>query len=112
MEQMNFDKYASIMPFQFIVESTSEVGIPLIYACSPEIIEMGTNGRKRVSTLNTEFYGDSATAVKEEAVLLKELKGYTQLIDDYIYYQDHYWLEEKVITDNNGVLTFNWNEIL
>lgn len=74
---------AIINPFSFVVESVSNIGKPLIYVTNDSIIEGGEFGFKR--------YG-------------KQQPGYRDLISNYLYQEETGWKEDKIVTDNNGVL--------
>lgn len=89
-----------IANFKFIVESSTNPGKPLIFEMSNSLLEIGTSGRKAIYT-------------EDRLVQLKpEIKGVIPLIKDYKYYSDTGWIEEKVVSENAGILTLNWDGII
>ncbi len=92
-----------LKPFTFIVESNSFPGQPLLYEVDEEIMHIGKYGKKDLLV--------KTPAHDYEQLVSKGTKGFDELIDTYIYQTDNDWKEEKVITDNNGVLKIGWNGI-
>ena len=88
----------TLLPFLFIVESNTNPGQPLVYVADNEILEIGKKGKEEVRI------GDD--------IIKYAIKGFDELLDTYIYQSENDWLQEKVITDNNGVLHINWNGIV
>lgn len=103
----NQQESVSIAPFKFIVESTSNVGTPLIYKLDNSLMEIGLNGRPRFNSICVDENKNPY-----EIVLSKEIKGVNQLVDEYLWYEENGWEEEKVIAENDGVLTIDWNDIV
>lgn len=60
--------------FKFIVESTTSPGFPQIFKASSDLISLGRNGREAQKVPGTD-------------VTYKEIIGYSQLMDDYIFYE-------------------------
>lgn len=101
-----------IKPFKFIVESTSNVGTPLVYKLDNSLMEIGLNGSKALY-LEDLYSTDSDTFLKiGNKRVISQIKGVNQLIDEYLWYEENGWEEEKVIAENDGVLTINWNDIV
>ena len=92
----NKDGYVNVelKPFTFIVESSTEPGKPLVFKTNESFIDAGRNGVVNPVT------GKIA------------VNGYHALLDDYNYYAKTEWKEEKIVTDNNGVLELNWDGIV
>lgn len=97
-----------IKPFLFVVESTTNIGTPLVYKMDEVLLMQGAVGRQSLyaSDLNKDIGGF-------EIVLSKEIRGYESLIDEYIYYVENEWNEDKEISKNEkeGILTIDWNGI-
>ena len=91
-------KDVRLKPFLFIVESTTDVGKPLIYKVSEELYEIGRYGR-------LEYKHDST-------LLAKQIKGFENLIYEYSYFSRTGWKEEIEVTENDGVLELDWNGII
>lgn len=83
-----------LKPFTFIVESSTEPGKPLVFKTNESFIDAGRNGVVNPVT------GKIA------------VKGYHALLDEYNYYVKTEWKEEKIVTDNNGVLELSWDGIV
>lgn len=81
-----------VEPFEFIVESTTSPGKPLIFRMSEELLTTGRSGYN---------FGS------------KPIKGYYQLLDTYVYQEtEGGWKEDKVVTEHDGVLEIDWNGIV
>lgn len=87
-------KDVEIAPFEFVVESTTSPGKPLIFRTTDSFIEVGRNG------------------VYDEANNKLRVRGYKFLLDMYIYYQNTNWREEKVVTESNGILELGWDGLM
>jgi len=92
--------------FRFVVESTTQPGSPLVYECDYELLDIGKNGRPEI----IEYIGNDSTS--GYPIKYKEVKGYDQLLDEYLWFEDNDWKEEKVVKENNGFLKINWNGII
>jgi hypothetical protein len=112
-----------IKPFEFVVESNTLPGRPLIFRCTEAVLDIGKLGRKEVyiernepldnePVENNELVIAGINTRTEKYTFIKELKGYDELLDDYLYYEENNWQEEKVVKENNGVLEFDWNGII
>lgn len=95
-----------IKPFEFVVESTSQLGKPLVFRLTEELMTIGKFGRKELyaSDINPDISG-------YDVLLSREIKGYEQLVDEYLYHAQTEWKEEKVVSQNNGVLELTWEGI-
>lgn len=93
-----------LKPFTFIVESNSFPGQPLLYELDKQVLDIGKNGKKDLFVkLPSREYDE----------LVKQgIKGFDELVDTYNYQVENDWVEEKIITDNDGVLKIDWNGII
>lgn len=82
-----------IKPFKFIVESSTNPGKPLIFIVSPNLLKTGFFGQMNPTT-GKKIY-----------------KGFEDLLSIYKYHSENGWEEDKVVTDNDGVLSLGWGEI-
>ena len=104
-----------VKPFTFIVESSTIPGKPLLYKVSEQLLSIGKNGRTPVyindlgELFNNEPVKDD---VYQPITVIREIRGFDSLIDEYIYYQNTEWKEEKVIAENDGVLKIGWDGIM
>lgn len=98
----------TILPFKFIVESTTNPGNPLVFTCDEELLKIGKFGResfrlKGVSStkLIDMYYGKT-----------DEVKGFDQLIEDYKWYLENGFEKKREIVEAQGEFQINWNGII
>lgn len=96
-----------IAPFKFIVESTTSPGKPLVYVASKSLLEIGRKGRPAVTLVDTNFTFDGESP--ESITVVREIKGYEQLIADYKYYLMNGFEVDRQIEESKGVLDLNFN---
>lgn len=104
-----------IKPFKFVVESTTQIGKPLVYIASNNLLDIGRNGRKELKLVDTDFFKNSPEMRPQseaEIIISREIKGLNQLVDEYLWFEENDWKEEKVVKENNGVLQIDWNGII
>lgn len=84
----------------FVVESSSTPGTPLYYVCNDDLLKQGKSG---LPALNFGSYE-----------IRKKVKGFDDLIEDYIYYQENGFHEDKLITlyKESDQLTLGLNGIV
>ncbi len=87
-----------IKAFTFIVESIN-YSQPLCYEIEGDILDIGLNGRGSISFAN-------------DIVIVREIKGITQLVEDYKWYEANGWDKERIIVENGEHLKINWNGIV
>jgi len=83
--------------FLFVVESTTDIGHPMVFTVSSELFDVGLNGLPEV------WY--------EGRLLRQQILGYDQLISLYKYYEQQGWQEEKIIYENAGHLVLSWDKV-
>lgn len=107
-------KDISVKPFTFIVESNSKPGQPLLYELSDQLLRIGKFGRNSVyiNDMGELFNTKTTDLTYQPITVVKEVRGFDSLIDEYLYYQENEWKEEKVVTDNNGVLKIGWDGVM
>jgi len=84
----------------FAVESVTCPGNPLLYQASEALLQRGKRGRRAAG-----FGGDA---------VLPPLKGYEQLLDDWIWHVENGWETDRDIAENmagDGTLELDWNGI-
>jgi hypothetical protein len=99
-----------IKPFQFVVESTSYQGKPLVYTVAKSLLNMGRFGRRAISLQETDLFNGDGMA---SAVLQYEVKGFEQLLDLYEYHSENGFNEEKEIQEAGLTsLLVDWDGIV
>lgn len=83
--------------FIFIVESTVDIGKPLVFHTTQAFLHVGLHGLPEL-----EYKG---------RILRQQILGYKDLIELHKYYTKQGWQEEKIIYENAGNLTLDWEGI-
>lgn len=86
-----FSSEAIIAPFIFVVESTTNIGKPLVFQASGQFMDIGRFGKPK-------FNGG-------------KILGYHDLLKEYIYQMENNWKEDRVVTENDGVLELGYDGI-
>ena len=96
-----------ILPFKFIVESTTNPGVPLVFTCTQDLLDIGRYGLPRNTVLgNLELESRQILHVKPE------VKGFHQLIEDYKWYFVHGFEVDRQVYESDGELKISWNEVV
>ena len=98
----------TILPFKFIVESTTTPGIPLVYTCASSLLNIGKYGRPEI-LLEGQTYPDRDNKCYAR---LESIKGFHQLIEDYLFYVEFGFDRNKKIVENNGEFKLDWSGII
>lgn len=93
----------SILPFQFIVESTTTPGNPLIYETDGSLIKQGRFGTEDIFTNSSN---------EEKYLIKKGKKGFETLLKELVYYQETQFQEDIIQKDKNGILKIDVNGII
>jgi len=109
--QIAFPGY-KILPFKFIVETTSKNGIgnPLVYTCSQELLDIGRYGRSKLY-----YYvrpDDDLLHKGYNIPIIKEIPGFEKAIELYKWYEENGWETDKKIIESKGNLVINFDEII
>lgn len=88
-----------IEPFKFIVESSTNQGKPLVFRISNNTLIHGRIGERE---------GIFSASEGPRQILYNEIKGYEQLMQDYIYYENQGWVQDKVLDKYPGVVEIDW----
>lgn len=95
-----------IKPFQFIVESSTNPGKPLVYSLDNSLIQIGMNGRKAVRLVDTDLFSE---APKQEVTIAYEILGVNQLIEKFKYHSENgFFLEKEIQEAGISPLTISW----
>lgn len=107
-----------IQPFRFVAETTmvGKQGSPLVFACTPELLAIGRQGRPE---LYYQAFGEFKAVDAAESMpdvpytmVIAEIKGFEQLLDDYKWYEENGWKERRKVVENGGFLEIGWHGIL
>jgi hypothetical protein len=96
-----FGDQAEYSRFKFIVESTTFTGQPLVYELTEEAEAYGEFG---------EPEGTFKALDSERVFIQNEVKGYSQLMQDYIYYEDRDWLQDKILDNNPKIIQLDFKK--
>jgi hypothetical protein len=96
-----------ILPFKFIVESTIDVGTPLIYTCDETLLKVGKNG---IGILYLTALDENRNEIYYSKT--REVLGYIQLLQLYEYYSEHGFEKSKIINENKSELSIDWSGII
>lgn len=97
----------TILPFKFIVESTTSPGTPLVYTMDTQLLETGKYGRSGIKlkgisqdSLMQVYYGR-----------IENIKGYLQLIEEYKWYLENGFEKHINMVNAQGEFTVNWDGV-
>lgn len=104
----NMEK-AKVLPFMFIVESSNIPGRPLLYKMSENLLRVGKEGRPEIKLVDANnLFIDSDY---KDYIIMREIRGFDSLIDEYSYYEKTGWKEHKLIEEKDGLLDLYWDRI-
>jgi hypothetical protein len=87
-----------IQNFSLIAVSTKQPNLPAVFHCEDSLLRMGQFGRPG--------------KVVDEALTIREVKGFHQAIDDYTFYCKYGFDMGRKIRENKGHLNINWEGIV
>lgn len=99
-----------IMPFTFLVESTKEIGCPLVYVMSEEDLLIGKNGAKITSSkiIVKNEKDPRYSNVSNDWLYYYEVNGYEKGIEDYKWYMyQNNWEYARKIQESEGKIFLN-----
>jgi hypothetical protein len=94
-----------INPFTFIVESSTVPGRPLLFEIDKSLYEIGQSGREAVKLVDTNLFDEGKNVNID---IVKEIKGIDQLMEEYLWYVEQGWQEDKDISEADGYMKINW----
>lgn len=97
-----------ILPFKFLVESTTYPGTPLVFTCSESLLSLGKYGMPGYYTTGTILDNRTNIIVNRYT----KLKGFVDLIELYKYYQENGFEEDKRIVENSGEFIIDFSGII
>lgn len=103
----------TILPFKFIVESTTDPGQPLVFTCDETLLDIGKNGRECIylkgDVLDTLYPDNKKTVYYQK---LEDIKGFVQLLELYKYYSTNGFEVDQVVRENKSELQIDWSGII
>ena len=95
-----------IKPFQFVVESSTNPGKPLVFSLDKSLLQIGLNGRKPVRLVDTDLFSDNTN---QEVTIAYEILGVNQLIEKFKYHSENgFFLEREIQEAGVNPLTISW----
>ena len=88
-----------IEPFKFIVESTTMVGKPLVFVITAETLHHGMFGSQAGTFVDMQ---------DNRKLFYPEVKGFKQLMQDFLYYEEQGWKQDKIVDDNPDIITMDY----
>lgn len=81
----------TILPFLFIVESTTDIGTPVVYECESTLLSIGKNGIDEYYIEASMFDVSDSIATESRVIVERRspILGFHQLIELYKYYLEH-----------------------
>lgn len=99
-----------IRPFQFVVESTTFQGKPLVYTVAESLLNIGRFGRRAISLHETDMFNGDREA---SAIIQPQILGFEQLLDLYIFHSENGFNEEREIQEAGLTsLVVTWDGII
>lgn len=97
-----------ILDFKFIVVSTTEDEEPVIFTCDETLRYIGRFGRD-VLYLKGEIEGYDEMKTYHR---LNKIKGYEDLLDDYLYYMENGFSQDRFLREGKDNLMLDWSGII
>lgn len=88
-----------IAPFKFIVESTTNIGKPQVFQITEATLQHGRTGSPR-----GVFTSDNS----DRQLIYPEVKGYEQLMQEYIYYSNQGWEQDRILDDCEEIIEIDY----
>lgn len=96
-----------ILPFKFLVESTTYPGTPLVFTCNRNLLYIGKHGRPQIIQRSYNKEGEIFTHSRVEAI-----KGFHDLLEDYNYYMNYGFDVERRVREAQGEFNLDWDGII
>ena len=100
-----------VLPFKFIVESTTNPGNPIVFTCCRELLRIGKFGAPQTSIygkINSLGYDYMS---EYRSLVTNEIKGFHQLIEDYKWYMENEFEKKREVVESQGEFEIDWNGI-
>ena len=107
-KETNEFKDYRILNFKFIVVSTTEDEEPVILTCDESLLYIGKFGRDFLY-LKGETWGSNEM---EPYHRLSKIKGYLDLLDDYLYYMENGFSQDRMLREGKDTLILDWSGIV
>jgi hypothetical protein len=100
----------TILPFKFIVESTINPGTPLVFTCSGNLLDIGQFGLPAHSVVGLTYFQEPHNSMQIPH-RYPEVKGFYQLLGDYMWYLVNGFEKNKKIVEAQGEFIIDWEGI-
>lgn len=106
------DKFPYVERFQFVVESNTFPGKPLLYQMTEETMKIGQYGRDAVNVNDlVQLFGDDEEKYSPIPIV-REIKGFHHLLEDYIYYSNQGWRQDRLLDNVEGnAINIHWDRL-
>lgn len=98
----NFPNY-TLSPISFIVASTTKDCSPLEFVTDVNFINVGKFGMNFLHEYEITYRDKTPEEELESIVKESRVKGWLDLLEDYKWYEENGWDEDKEVTQANGV---------
>jgi hypothetical protein len=106
-ENNEFKDYR-ILDFKFIVVSTTEDEEPIIFTCDKSLELIGKYGRDFLHLKGEKIDVHSEVVYNR----LNKVKGYLNLLDDYLYYMENGFSQDRMLREGKDKLMLDWSGIV
>ena len=90
-----------IEPFKFIVESTTNMGLSVVYEITDDTLDVGKHGLPSFDALDVET---------GRVLYYKPKPGWVKLVALYLYYQRQGFRQDIIFDSNPGVIKLDWTK--
>lgn len=107
-------KHLIINNFQFIVESTTKPGKPVIYQATSELIKIGKFGQEEISANKMGIHNLDIDINTNRRIMSPAIKGFDQLLKEYTFYTENGWeIDYKLRNQKENLpVSIDWKGIL
>ena len=111
-KETNVFKDYEILDFKFVVASTIEEEEPIVFTCDKTLLYIGKFGRDIIYQSGTFISEDGEGEKDVYYNRLNKIKGFEDLLDDYLYYMENGFNQDRFIRENEDNLRLDWSGII
>lgn len=107
-------KHLIINNFQFIVESTTKPGRPMVYQATSELLKIGKFGQEEISANKMGIYSLDIDVNTNRRIISPAIEGFDQLLKEYTFYTENGWETDYRLRNQKESLpvSIDWKGIL